>query len=53
VINSRYNRFGEIHFRYNGNKNYIFDGDLETFGRQLKIFEKNQNDILEIDSKIE
>jgi transposase len=44
VINNRYNRCGEAHFRYNNNRNYIFDGDLETFDRQFKIFERNQND---------
>jgi hypothetical protein len=42
VINNHYNRFG----------NYIFDDDFETFNRQFKIFEKNLNDILEIDFKI-
>jgi hypothetical protein len=53
VINNHYNRFGEIHFRHSNNGNYVFDGDLEAFNRQFKIFEKGQNDILEIDSKIE
>jgi transposase len=52
VISSRCNRFGKAHFRHNNNKNYIFDGDLETFNRQFKIFERNQKDILKIDSKI-
>jgi transposase len=33
VINNRCNRFGEAHFRHNNNRNYIFNGDLETFDR--------------------
>jgi hypothetical protein len=53
VINSRYDRFGEAHFRHSDNRNYIFAGDLEAFDRQLRMYERDQNDILEIDSKIE
>jgi hypothetical protein len=53
VINSRYNRFGEVHFRHNDNGDYIFAGDLEMFDRQFRIYERDQNDILGIDSRIE
>jgi hypothetical protein len=53
VINNRCNRFGEAYFRHSGNGDYIFDGDLEAFDRQLRMFERGQNDILEIDSKVE
>jgi hypothetical protein len=48
MINSRYNRFKEAHFRYNNNGNYIFIGDFEAFNRQFRIYERIQNDILKI-----
>jgi transposase len=41
VINSRYDRFEEAHFRYNNNEDYIFAGDFETFDRQFKMYEKD------------
>jgi transposase len=41
VINSRCDRFEKVHFHYSSNGGYIFDGDLEAFDRQLRIFERD------------
>jgi hypothetical protein len=48
-MNSRCDRFGEAHFRHSGNGDYVFEGDIEAFVRQLRGYEQGRNNVLEID----
>ncbi len=44
---SRCNRFAVVYFRYSGPEGYVFEGDIEVFYKQLRVFEQGRREEIE------
>ncbi len=44
---SRCDRFAVTHFRHSGPGGYIFEGDIDAFYKQLRVFEQGRREEIE------
>ena len=44
---SRYDRFAVAYFRYSGPGDYVFEGDIKIFYKQLRAFEQGRREEVE------